>query len=317
MRVSTESREVLADPGTSPEILVTVVNTGTIIDGVSARVIGAGNAPVRSEPAMLPLFPDAEGRIAVSLDLPETQPAGTHPLTVEVVSHTTGAVEHHDLELEVGARPALTLQRHPRMIRARRSGRFVLEVANRGNVPLDVDLTASPTDDGVSVRMSPDSCRVEPGASVRVMTLVRGPRMITGAELDRTVTIDLVARRAGLLGPGAADKVEAEPEPELVDSTTLQLRQRPMVARGLLTFLVLACIVGLWAAAFLLGLGQVFKGDPITKTAPASFFPDAASANGEDGGAGGAGGGGGEGGEAAVPVAPTRPSRPAPCRRTG
>ena len=49
MRVSTESREVLADPGTSPEILVTVVNTGTIIDGVSARVIGAGNAPVRSD----------------------------------------------------------------------------------------------------------------------------------------------------------------------------------------------------------------------------------------------------------------------------
>ncbi len=300
MRVSTESRQVLADPGTSPEILVTVVNTGTIIDGVSARVIGAGSAPVRSEPAMLPLFPDAEGRIAVSLDLPETQPAGTHPLTVEVVSHTTGAVEHADLDLEVGARPSLTLQRHPRMIRARRSGRFVLEVTNRGNVPLDVDLSVSPADDGVSVRIAPDSCRVEPGTSVRVMTVVRGPRMIAGAELDRTVTIDLVARRAGLLGPAAAERVEAEPEPELLDSTTLQLRQRPMVARGLLTFLVLACIVGLWAAAFLLGLGQVFKGDPITKTAPASFFTDEAGADSDGGGADGSGGSGGgeEGGGA-------------------
>ncbi len=305
MRVSTENREVLADPGTSPEILVTVVNTGTIIDGVSARVIGAGNAPVRSEPAMLPLFPDAEGRIAVSLDLPETQPAGIHPLTVEVVSHTTGAIEHADLELEVGARPALTLQRHPRMVRARRSGRFVLEVANRGNVPLDVDLSASPADDGVSVRMSPDKCRVEPGASVRVMTVVRGPRMITGAELDRTVTIDLTARRAGMLGP--AERVEAEPEPELVEATSLQLRQRPMVSRGLLTFLVLACIVGLWAGAFLLGLGQVFKGDPITKTAPPSYFASLASADADgDGGADGEGGGadgeGGAGGEDAQPA---------------
>ncbi len=298
MRVSTENREVLADPGTSPEFLVTVVNTGTIIDGVSARVIGAGNAPVRSEPAMLPLFPDAEGRIAVSLDLPETQPAGIHPLTVEVVSHTTGDVQHADLELEVGARPALALHRHPRMIRARRSGRFLLEVANRGNVPLEVDLSAGAADDGVAVRMSPDRFRVEPGAGVRVLTVVRGPRMITGAELDRLVTIDLVARRAGLLGPAAAEHVEAEPEPELTDSTQLQLRQRPLISRGLLTFLILALIVGLWAAAFLLGLGQVFKGDAITKTAPPSFFPVAATTDGDgSGGSDGAGDGAEDGGE--------------------
>lgn len=272
MRVSTESREVLADPGTSPEIVVTVVNTGSIIDGVSARVIGAGAAPVRSEPAMLPLFPDAEGRIAVALDLPETQPAGRHPLTVEVVSHTTGAIEHADVELEVGAHPSLSLQRHPRMIRARRSGRFVLEVQNRGNVPLEVALTASATDEGVAIRLNPDTLRVEPGTTASVMAVVKGPRMITGAELDRVATIDVAARRAGALVPAEDERAEAEPEPELTDTTTLQLRQRPTVSRGLLTFLVLACIVGLWAGVFLLGLGQVFKGDATTKTAPPSFF---------------------------------------------
>jgi uncharacterized membrane protein len=138
MQVTTEQREVSADPGSAQRILVRVVNTGTIIDGLSARLIGAGDAPVRTEPEILPLFPEAEGQIALTVALPETQPAGRHPLTVEVRSHTTGSLHHADLELDVAARPALAVVRTPRTIRARRSGRFVLAIANQGNVALDI-----------------------------------------------------------------------------------------------------------------------------------------------------------------------------------
>src|SRR5206468_335101 len=60
-------------------------------------------------------------------------------------------------------------------------------------------------------------------------------------------------------------------------------------SRGLLTALILASVVALWAAVFLLGLTKVFSGDPMTKAVPASFF----AAGSGDAAAGSSGGGGG------------------------
>ena len=163
VRPAAEEREVVADPGSASRILVQVVNTGSIIDGLSARLIGADTAQVGAEPAMLPLFPEASGEFVLTVQVPESHPAGRHPLTVEVVSHTTGQVHHADVDLDVAARPALGVTREPRMIRARRSGRFVLALSNLGNIPLDVALTSTPGDAGTTVRLVPSLVRVEPG----------------------------------------------------------------------------------------------------------------------------------------------------------
>ena len=61
----------------------------------------------------------------------------------------------------------------------------------------------------------------------------------------------------------------------LASTLPLTLRQRPWFSRGALTALILLLIIALWAAVFLFGIGQVFAGDPMTKTAPASFFASA------------------------------------------
>ncbi len=288
MQVTAERRELAADPGTTSQIVVSIINTGSIIDGLSARVIGAGDLPVRSDPPMLPLFPEGEGRIALSLDLPATHPAGVHPLTVEVLSQTTGTVRHADVELDVAAQPAVSLSRSPRMVRARRSGRFVLSVANTGNVALDVELTCPRRDAGTTVRFSPSTLRVEAGTAASVMAVLKGPRMITGADVDRSVDVEMAATVSDVsrvVEPDAAESPVA-----LTQSTKLQLRQRPLLSRGLITFLILAAIVAAWAAAFLLGLGHVFSADPMTKTAPASYFAtlvaDTDGAGSGDGGAG-------------------------------
>ncbi|WGX98471.1 carboxypeptidase-like regulatory domain-containing protein [Nocardioides sp. L-11A] len=306
MQLSTPQRELAADPGSVSRIQVKVVNTGTIIDGLSARLIGADGAEVHAAPAMLPLFPEAEGEFELTVRLPEAQPAGRHPLTVEVVSHTTGAVQHADVDLDVAARPMLGVVREPRMVRARRSGRFVLALTNHGNVPLDVALSSTPGDAGTTLRITPGSLRLEAGTTTSVMAVVRGPRMITGAEVDRTAGIEIVGTPAvtgGAAGPGVPSGTDpgavpaptadpaVEGDPALTHSTTVQLRQRPLISRGLLTFLILASVVALWAAIFLFGLINVFAGDPLTKTAPASFFAASTGGTGGTDGAGGAGGG--------------------------
>ena len=67
-----------------------MVNTGAVIDGITARVIGLPERQVTTNPPVLALFPEAAGRLTVSLGLPSAFPAGRHPLTVEMHSRQDG-----------------------------------------------------------------------------------------------------------------------------------------------------------------------------------------------------------------------------------
>ncbi|GAA4711872.1 carboxypeptidase-like regulatory domain-containing protein [Nocardioides conyzicola] len=302
MRVATEHRLVTSHPGETVEVRVDVVNTGELIEGVTAHVIGLPDGQISVEPQLLPLFPDAQGQITLSIGVPNHQPAGMHPLTIAVVSHGSGSpTQHVDIDLSVSARPGIKMSPEPQTIRSKRSGRFVLTVENSGNVALDAALSSTQEDKRTRTRFTPETVHVEPGIATPVILTVKGPRMFTGSEADRMVTVGLVAKRAHTIP--AMD--ETETGPELERETLVRLRQKPLVSRGLLTALILMCIVALWAAIFLLGLTQVLAGDPMTKTAPASFFPVSADTGGTgaDGEAGG-GGDGATGGAADAAAAP-------------
>lgn len=298
MRVATSDDILLVEPGSVATVVLDVRNTGDVIDGVSARVIGLAEEFVRTEPSLLPLFPEAEGQIQVSLAVPATLLAGKHPLTVEIVSHGAKLPsEFVDVDVDVASRPGFSLTTQPRAIRARRGARFVLIAANEGNVPLDVQLTAMDVERAVAVELSPPSLRLEPGITAPVLVTVRGPRMITGGEHDRPVTIQARAVTVPV-DPQATDLI-----PQVEERVcTIRLLQKPLISRGLMTVLILACIVGLWAAVFLLGLTKVFSGDPMTKQAPASFFlPQGSGASAAPSASGGAASSGG--GAGASPVA--------------
>ncbi len=269
MRVAAQPRQLDVEPGERTALRVEVVNTDDVIDGVSAHVIGFPDGCVSANPLMLPLFPDAAGTLSLDLAVPRTHPAGRHPLTVQVLSHGTGNPPGYvDVDLDVAARPSMRLDPRPRLIRSRRNARFVLELANTGNIPLDVAFEARDPDRAVRTTFSPKRRRVEPGAVAPVLLGVRGPRMFTGAEVDRTVMVAATAEPVG--GPQHDD--DPADEHSLTREVSVQLRQRPIIGRGLLTVLILLCIVGGWAAIFLFGLAKVFANDPMTKQAPASFF---------------------------------------------
>lgn len=293
MRVATEHRLVTANPGDTVEVRVDVVNTGDLIEGVTAHLIGLPDGQIAVEPQLLPLFPDSQGQITLSIGVPTHQPAGMHPLTIAVVSHGSGSpTQHVDIDLSVSARPGIKMSPDPQAIRSKRSGRFVLNVENSGNVALDATLSSTQEDKRTKTRFTPEAVHIEPGVSTPVILTVKGPRMLTGAETDRLVAVGLVAKRAHTIP--AMDETETGPELEL--ETQVRLRQKPLVSRGLLTALILLLIVCLWAAIFLLGLTQVLSGDPTTKAAPPSFFAVSADTGSGDGAE--AGGDGGSGGSA-------------------
>ena len=308
MRVTAGSTLVDLPPGSSADVDVDVVNTGPVIDGITARVIGLPEQQVTTHPPVLALFPASAGRLTLSLQLPSAYPAGRHPLTVEVFSRQDGiAPEYLDLDLVVPTRPDFRMDVRPEVVRAHRTGRFVLTVTNSGNVRLTVSMAVTDPEKAVTAKVLPERVVLDAGRSSDVLLEARGPRMIFGSEVDRPVTVtvtavpgdeaaaqaDALAQRATRQGPVPSGVVATVPsvidptpagptgvdpaappaEPELPTQTLVPiLRQRPWITRGMLTALILLAIIAVWAAIFLFGLRQVFASDPTTKTAPASFF---------------------------------------------
>lgn len=265
MRILSTTTRLEAAPGQSVDLTLEVVNTETVIEGVTAVVIGVPQHIVRSRPASLALFPDAQGEITVTFAVPPTFPAGRHALTVEVRGSAPGARPvHHDVELVVAARPRMELRATPSVVRARRRGVFTVESVNLGNVALDVALRSRDPDRGLSTTISPSALTVAPGEAVTSTVTATGPRQVFGSDRDRPFTVDAEAG-------------------ELAESRPLMLRQRPLVSRGLLTVLILLAVVALWALIFLVGIRGVLGADPLTKVAPASFF--AATGGGDGSGA--------------------------------
>ena len=254
MRVVSDVDVLEVAPGGSGEIALDVVNTGSVIDGVSAHVLGLPVEHTTASPAVLALFPDATGRLVVRFDLPTSFPAGTHPVTVQLTGQA-GAVGtvHHDLDVVVGTRPRLALSAAPTTVRSRRRATFEVQVRNRGNVPLDVALRATDSDRSLQVTLTPSTLSLAPGASALCSVRVQGPRQLLGADRERALQVEATA----------LDQHEVVP---------LVLRQRSRFSAGVLTLLVLVAILAAWASIFLLGVGKILGTDPFTKVAPASFF---------------------------------------------
>jgi hypothetical protein len=319
MRVTADTQRLALAPGASGTITLDVANTAHVIDGITARIHGFPAENVSSRPQILPLFPDASGSLTLTIAVPPTYPAGRHALRIELMSSDPSRRSYHmDFELVVGTSSAVAVEMRPKIVRTRRVGHFAAFVTNTGNIALDVVLKAVDADRSVSVVLTPDTVHV-PAGSVSVVDLeVTAPRMIFGAERDRSFTVEVAGRSldlpprapAALPGSVAEDprtartaeipKVYADlardqqPSTQLVPrpsaplaeqmnalevasvpaaaSAVAMLRQRPVISRGMLTALILPAIIALWAAVFLIGLNQVFSGDPLTKTAPASFY---------------------------------------------
>ena len=122
MRVSSDTAVLDVRPGDSADIGVDVVNTGAVIDGVTARVVGLPDRHVTSRPAVLPLFPDSAGRLTLTLDLPAGFPAGRHPVTVEVRSRQAETTPGYlDLDLLVPSIAGVAISSRPQVVRAHRT----------------------------------------------------------------------------------------------------------------------------------------------------------------------------------------------------
>jgi NlpC/P60 family protein len=259
VRVVADSRRVEVEPSRSATVVLQVLNTADVIDAVGVNVSGIPVESVSVTPQRLQLSPNAAGKITVGVVVPSSFASGRHRLLVEVVSQDTASPPQClDIDLDVVARPGLRLRARPNVVRAWCSARFTVELVNGGNVALDATLSAHDSNRAVHARFTPQRRRVEPGGMAPVVMAVRGRRMISGAEVDRSLTVEVQAA-----------PVTAAVDPPVVERTGVVWRQRPLLSQRVLTALTVLGSVA--AAATLVWMGKASAADPVTKQAPASF----------------------------------------------
>jgi hypothetical protein len=286
VRASLAEREFLVEPGEAFTLKVEVANTAEVIDAVSATVRGLDGAKVACTPAELRLFPGAIGELGLSVELPRSFPAGLHRGEVEVASATTQADKALcDFVVQVRTLPRASVSLRPLTRRARRKGSFGALCYNLGNVTLEVRLSASDPERALQLKCVPETVVLNPGGSARATLAVRAPRKFFGSEQARAVKLtaaplvrasqgrrQLTARSgASTSARGPVARLQPVPalEPIEVQGTYLQ---RPAIPSGVVTAAVLSSIVALWAGIFVLGLKTVLAEQPLTKSAPLSFF---------------------------------------------
>ena len=150
-------------------------------------MIGLPERQVTTNPPVLALFPESTGRLTVNLGLPCGVPgraASGHrrgPLPAgrdrPGVPRSGSAGAHQGRHFR--------LVRRPEVVRAHRTGRFVVTVTNSGNVRLEVSLAAADPEKVITPRVTPERLLLEPVDRGDVLVEIRGPRMILGSEVDR------------------------------------------------------------------------------------------------------------------------------------
>ncbi|HKD98416.1 MAG TPA: hypothetical protein VKB69_12615 [Micromonosporaceae bacterium] len=253
-------------PGGEVRCVVKVRNNGDIVESYRFQVVGDPGQWATVEPAQISLYPAAEGTATVIFRVAKgsRMPAADLPFAVRVmpVERPQFAAAPEGM-LRVLPYRETTAEVLPRMSRVFRTARHEVAIDNRGNVPLQVSVSAADPDQALRAQANPASVMVPPGQAIFSTVKLRHPRLLwKGQPATRPFRV--------ILG-------FTEGPPQMLDATAVQ---KPLISRGTgrMLALVLAGLVALAAVWFF-----------ALKPAVTSAAKDAVAA-------GGGGGGGGQNG---------------------
>jgi hypothetical protein len=243
LRVELSSNAVDLEPGASASLTVRIVNTSQIVERYLITVVGPAERWSTVAPAELPLMPDTDGTVEVTMTAPaeHAPPAGTAVVGIKVASTRTDAAWVEELEVRISPVASATLALAPELRRTSGTADYEAVIDNTGNVPLGLELRGEDQERVAHFQFVPPTLEVLPEQEpARVRVRVTAPRRWTGPDVTRMLTVQAF---------GA-------PEPLQANAT---LVQRSRLASGLLRG-----IGGVAAAAVIVGailLPRVLGGD--------------------------------------------------------
>lgn len=253
MITALQTTHLSVTPGQSARVEIQVTNTADVIDGITALVDGINPDWVRLERPLLSVFPDASDSVGVVFDIPRTCPAGDYLVVVRVVSTLDSSRESvQDFWLTVEEVVDLQLTLTPSIVSGGAKAQFAATVANTSNTEVEVTVNAWEPTRAIDCRVEPQSIVLPYAESARVDIDLRGPRPWFGQPLPHAI---VVTAQVG----------------ETVVEQSASFNQKPRIPRGLITAVILACIVLLWALIFLWVISEIRAGDDVTKAVATDF----------------------------------------------
>ncbi|PJN01475.1 hydrogenase expression protein [Streptomyces sp. CB01201] len=153
-------------PGDSAAVRLRVRNTGDTVEEYRLTVVGDAAGWARVEPAVLRLYPGAEGVADITFAPPRTSDAIAGPSVFGIRvdprehPHEADVVEGR---LTVGPFAEMRAELVPRSVRGRRRARGRLAVDNLGNQPLTASFSTRDNGDAANVEANPTAVQVDPG----------------------------------------------------------------------------------------------------------------------------------------------------------
>jgi hypothetical protein len=164
------------EPGDEATCEIRLRNTGQIVDQFTIDVLGDVGPWASVEPEVVRLFPDAEGTAVLTVRPPRlsTVTAGPHSFGLRIWSREDpeGSVVEEGI-VDVATFTDTLAELVPRTSRGRRKSSHKLAVDNRGNAPLNVDLSAWDPDNLLGFDVTPPTVVSEPGTATFVNVKVK------------------------------------------------------------------------------------------------------------------------------------------------
>ena len=168
------------EPGQEATGEVRVRNTGSVVDEFTLDVLGDAAGWAAADPAVISLFPGAEGTAKLVFRPPRaaSTPAGVVPYGLRARSREDpagSAVEEGSIDVGTFLDPFAELA--PRTSRGSGSGSHDLAIDNRGNARLNAEVEGTDADRNLKFDIKPPGVVVEPGmagfAKIRVSPVKR------------------------------------------------------------------------------------------------------------------------------------------------
>ncbi len=254
MKTDLELSHLTVEPGRSGRVEIAVTNNADVIDGITAIIDGINPDWIRLDQPLISLFPETSGQLALVFDIPKTCPAGDYLVIVRIVSTLDADRQTvHDFWLTVTPSPALAVTITPRIVTGGAVARFTATVHNTGNTTADVMIEALEPNRDIDCTPDPMSLVIPQEQEAPVEIELRGKRPWFGDPVTRTIK---VTARTG----------------DVAVEELATFRQRAKIPRGLLTALILASIVLLWAFIFLFVVSELRRTEAPAKAVGTDFL---------------------------------------------
>src|SRR6202035_4692076 len=156
--VNLEADNLYVEPGQTTTAVLSLANTGTIVEQFTIMMMGDVQEWTQSDPPVVSLFPGGQQTVTLRFAPPRlaTTPAGTVPFAVKVIP--SNEPEESVVEegvITVGSFNDVGAELVPRVTTGPITGRQKLAVDSRGNIPLPVAISALDAADALKFMIRP------------------------------------------------------------------------------------------------------------------------------------------------------------------